>query len=299
MNEQRELGNVGKGFSLKGFGLVILVAIVAFLMVKNEDVQAQDDTLRVGGSVTGWIPQGDMNRWYRLESSAQTPVHITVTRTDGNLAPELTLLYREGSEYKVVIYDGNYDASSTASVSAILPAAADDYWIEVTSVGDTSGVFSLSTSRGSAWQQEEDDYNGFRVTFTIDRIVCSAAQDGDGVDELELEYLMEQNTPYGAAVYVNKNKVDDMWMQSGWEFNNFAPLTRQVGKDDSVSLTIKLEEEDAGWNENETLAMGTNTLTSQQLKQVADSGRAAPIYWPVGNGEYQYAITYSIFVEKI
>jgi hypothetical protein len=299
MNEQRELGEYGRGFSLWGLGLVVLLVIAAFLITRTENVQAENDSLRVGQSVTGWIPQGDMNRWYKLRSSAQTLVTITATRTDGDLAPQLTLLYHDGNEYRVAAYDGNYGAADTARLSAMLPVTAVDYWIEVASAGATSGVFTLKMSRGNTWQREEETYNGYKVTFTIDKIVCGDTQDGDGVDELELEYLMSQNTPYGAAVEVNKNKVDDMWMQSGWEFSTFSPLARQVGNDDSVSLTIKLKEEDAGLNDDEMLAQGTNTLSPQQLKHMADSGKAASIYWPVGNGQYQYGITYSIFVEKI
>lgn len=289
---------------VKGLLVLVLAAIAALSLARAESAHAAAETIRVGQSISGWIPTGDEIRWYQFEASPGTMVHITMTRKQRDLVPYLALRFHDGHDYQFVKVDHNEARSASAQISAVLPVSSNGYWIEAASVGTTAGSFTLSLSTDSMRSQGTGNdaslqSNGFEVRFTIDKIVCHNAQDGDGLDELELEYWIEQRAPYGAAVDDTKNKVDDMWMQDGWVFANFLPLTRRVGQQDSVNFWIKLVEEDSGWNDDEILAKDFNNFTAAELDAAARSGKPAPYYWPVGNGEYQYDIYYSVTVDYI
>ena len=290
----------------KSIVVVLLVAVAVFTLGKVPSVHADVDEIRLGQTVTGWIPTGDEIRWYKFEASPGTLVKVVMTRKERDLVPYLALRYHDGQDYQFIKVDHNNDRSNTAQVSAVLPVTHNGYWIEAASLGSTSGTFSLQLSTDSMRNQGTGSdstrkIDGYNVTFTIDKITCNNPQDGDGLDELDLTYSMVEQGPSGSAVDDARYQTD-MWMKSGFEFDNFVPLNARVQKQSGVRLYIQMREDDEWPNKDETLAEGTNYITMQQLNDLASSGKPAQIYWPItdtGTGQYHYEITYSVHVQYI
>lgn len=288
----------------KSMVVVLLAAIVVVSLGRVESVHADADEIRLGQTVDGWIPYGEEILWYKFEASPGTLVKITMTRKQRDLVPYLALRYYDGQEYQFIKVDRNNDRSNTAQVSAVLPVTHNGYWIEAASLGSTAGTFSLTLSTESMRNQDTGSdptrkIDGYKVTFTIDKITCNNTQDGDGLDELDLTYSMGEQGSSGTAVD-DASYQTDMWMKSGFEFNNFVPLNARVQQQSGVRLYIKLREDDNWPNNDETLAEGSNYLTPQQLNELASSGKPAQIYWPItdtGTGQYHYEITYSVHVQ--
>ncbi|MDX1415931.1 MAG: hypothetical protein R3293_17175 [Candidatus Promineifilaceae bacterium] len=290
----------------KSLVVVFLVALAIMALGSVPSVHAETETIRLGQTVNGWIPSGEEIHWYKFEASPQTTVKITMTRKERDLAPYLALRSYEDGEYKILVVDHNYDRSSAAQVEAVLPPSDNGYWIEAASVGTTAGTFSLTLSTESTWHQGSGNDSSrtaaaYKVTFYIDKVVCHNPQDGDNTDELDFEYSMVEQGPYGTAVDdVSRQK--DMWMQQGFVFDSFAPLTIQVPANSGVSFSIKLREDDQYPNKDEMLASGGNHLSDAKLAQMAVSGAREPILWTIadtGTGQYGYEIVYSFRVEKV
>lgn len=284
----------------KGLIIIVLAALAAVSLGKVQSVHADNATIQIGQTVNGWIPSGDEIHWYQFEASPDAVVNITMTRTDRDLVPYLALRYHDGHDFQILAVDQNYGRSATAQISALLPVSTNGYWIEAASKGSTAGTFSLSTSFDS-FRGQTQQVTGYKVTLSIDKIICWDEQDNDGIDELELTYSMRSFSPT-AAVDRSEKKVKDMWMQPGWEFDNFLSLTEQVSANGKVRIALNLKEDDTT-SGDETLLNTSFDILSNDLQRLAASGQAEPYFFQPSeysdDEAYTYELFYSIRVEEI
>lgn len=289
----------------KGLFVAMLAVITMVSLGKAASVQAEEETIYVGQTVTGWIPNGDEIHWYKLEASPGTLVKITMTRKQRDLVPYLALRSHDGGDYVFLEIDHNKAWSDTAQVTALLPVSANGYWIEAASLGSTAGTFTLTVDYDSIRNQQPSAPApakravGYNVTLTIDKIICWDDQDDDGIDELEFEYGMREYAPT-AAVNGPENK-SDFWMQPQWEADTFVPLHEKVGANSSVKVSMKLKEDDST-SGDETLLNRSFTLYSKDLQRMAAGGAESFFYQPTqySDGEaYTYEIFFSVQAEEI